>query len=473
MKKSVNWSLLLMRKSILILSFALFLLGAPSSIKANPEYRKVAMDLLEAITSGEFQKATENFDEKMSNGLSHQHLQILWGQLQMQLGKFAAISDYSESRIVDVGTVFINHLVFEKDSLKTLVTVGQNSETNKIEISGFLIQPIEVQLNSKEYVDAGYVDKSKFEEIEIVLPPDSILEGRLTIPKNLSKNQKVPAVVLVHGSAPHDFDETILENKPFRDIAFGLSGNGIAVLRYNKRTLVDKNLDVSTLTINEESVFDAVEAVNFLKKNYSDKIENIYVLGHSQGGFVLPRIANLSKNASGFISLAGNSRPFSESLIDQYEYLWELDKQAAETQEAKDYIDNLKIVELEKVKRLQKNDFDENTPADLLPLGIPPRYYMDIADYNPGKEFSNENRPILFLQGARDYQVTLKDFELWKKELGERPNTTFMLFDDLNHLLQTGVGKSKPAEYEVKQNVDKQVIDAIVNWLNEVQRFNQ
>ena len=472
MKKSANWSLILMRKSILTLSFVLFLLGVhASSIKASPEYRKVAMAFLESITSEEFQKATENFDKKMADGLPHQHLQTFWEQMQMQFGKFVAISTYSESHIVDVGTVFVNHLVFEKDSLRTLVTVGQNSETNKIEIVGFFLQPIEKQSDSKEYVDAEYVDKSKFEEIEIILPPDSILKGRLTIPKNLSKNQKVPAVVLVHGSGPHDFDGTIFENKPFRDIAFGLSGNGIAVLRYNKRTLVDKNLD-ATLTINEESVFDAVEAVNFLKENYSDRIENIYVLGHSQGGFVLPRIANLSKNASGFISLAGNSRPFSESLIDQYEYLFSLNKQDAETQEEKDYIDSLKIVELEKVKRLKRNDFDESTPRNLLPLGIHPKYYMDIADYNPAKEFANENRPILFLQGARDYQVTLKDFELWKKELGERPNTTFILFDDLNHLLQTGVGKSKPVEYSVKQNVNKQVVDTIVNWLNEVQRFN-
>ena len=460
--------IVLVRKSILSLSFVLFLVGTLNGINANPEYRKVAIDLIESLASGEFKNATINFNEKLSSAATHQQLQILWGQLQIQLGKFIAISDYSESHLVDAGTVFINHLIFEKDSLRTLITVELNNETNKIEISGFYIQPIPKKSDGEEYVDAGYVDKTKFEEIEIILPFDSILKGRLTIPINLSKNQKVPAVVLVHGSGPNDFDETIIKNKPFRDIAYGLSSNGIAVLRYNKRTLVDRNLDISKLTINEESVFDAVEAVNFLKKYYSDRIENVYVLGHSLGGFALPRIANLSKNASGFISLAGNSRPISELLIDQYEYLWGLNKQEAETQEAKDNIDSLTIVEMEKVKRLQRNDFDENTPTDLLPLGIHPNYYLNIIDYYPAKEFSNENRPILFLQGVRDYQVTVEDFNLWKKELGEKPNTTFILFDDLNHLFQAGIGKSKPLEYSVKQNVDKQVIDAIVNWLNKI-----
>jgi len=461
-----------MRKSNIILSFIFLLMWMPNSIKANPEYQKVARDLIESLTSGDFNKVTENFNDKLSAGVNQQQVQILWVQLQMQLGKFIAISDYSESHKVDIGIVFINHLIFEKDSLRTVITVEKNSENNKIEVSGFFIQPIEKQPDKKEYIDADYVNKTKFEEIEIKLPPDSILDGRLTIPKNLSKNQKVSAVVLVHGSGAHDFDETIVDNKPFRDIAYGLSSNGIAVLRYNKRTLIDNNLDVSNLTMNEESVFDAVEAVNFLKNNYSDRIENVYVLGHSLGGYTLPRIANLSKNASGFISLAGNSRSFSELLIDQYEYLWGLNKQEAETQETKNYIDSMKIVELEKVKRLQRKDFDENTPKDLLPLGVHPKYYLDIANYFPSKEFVNENRPILFLQGVRDYQVTVADFDLWKKDLGKKPNTTFVLFDNLNHLLQTGVGKSTPSEYSVKQNVDKQIIEAIVNWLNEVQHLN-
>ena len=455
----------LMKKRFFTLSLVLFLVGIPIGIKANPEYRKVVTDLLESLASGDFTKAIKNFNENMSKAVLPQQLQILWVQLQMQLGKFVEISNYSEEHKTDAATVFINHLVFEKDSLKSVITINQNSETKKIEISGFYIRPIENQSVNKEYVDAEYVDKSKFDEIKIILPSDSLLEGRLTIPKNNSKNQKVHAVVLVHGSGAHDFDETILENKPFRDIAYGLSSNGIAVLRYNKRTLVDKNLDVKNLTINEETVFDAVEAVNFLKNYYSDRIENIYVLGHSLGGYALPRIANLSKNASGFISLSGNSRSFSELLIDQYEYLYGLNMEEAETQEVKNYIDSLKKVDIEKVKRLQRNDYDEKTSPNLLPLGIHPKYYLDLANYNPAKEFSTENRPILFLQGARDYQVTIEDFELWKKVLSKKPNTKFILFDDLNHLLQTGVGKSKPSEYSVKQNVNKEVIDAIVKWL--------
>lgn len=62
------------------------------------------------------------------------------------------------------------------------------------------------------------------------------LNGILSLPDIASA--KVPAVVLVHGSGPADMDESIGANKPFRDIAEALSAQGIAVLRYDKRTKI-------------------------------------------------------------------------------------------------------------------------------------------------------------------------------------------------------------------------------------------
>ena len=440
------------------------------TVKANSEYEKSTINMLEAAANGDFEKARIDFDSTMLKALSAQQFQLFWMQLQLQYGKFISVSDFSESQKLENNIFIFSKIIFEHASIKLRTVTTQNKETNKIEIIGFFIDEV-IKTENTEYVDAEYVDKSKFEEIAIDLPFEVILYSKLTIPIGLSENQKVPCVVLVHGSGPSDFDLTIFNNKPFRDIAYGLSSNGIAVLRYNKRTFVDENIDVENLTINEETVFDAVEAVKFLKKNYSAQIGKIYVLGISLGGYALPRIANLldckhiENCADGFISLAGSVRGLGDLLVEQFEYLYGLNKQDAETQEAKNYIDSLKNIEIAKAKRLQKNDFDKNTPSDSLPLGMPARYLLDLADYNPAKEFAKETRPILFLQGKRDYQVTVKDFDLWKKELGKKPNCTFILFDDLNHIMQAGTGKSKPSEYSEKKNVDKQVIDAIVKWI--------
>jgi hypothetical protein len=87
---------------------------------------------------------------------------------------------------------------------------------------------------SGTYKPPPYADSSKFEEREI-----SIGKGIWSLPGTLSLPKGVgffPAVVLVHGSGPHDRDETIGPNKPFRDLANGLASRGIAVLRYEKRT---------------------------------------------------------------------------------------------------------------------------------------------------------------------------------------------------------------------------------------------
>ena len=98
-------------------------------------------------------------------------------------------------------------------------------------------------------------------------------------------------------------------------------------------------------------------------------------------------------------------------------------------------------------------------------LNINAKYWLSLQDYNPVEEFKNEKRPILFIQGGRDYQVTKTDFDLWKNGLN-RPNNKFVFFDDLNHLMQAGNSKSTPKEYETKNFVDKKVIKEIINWIN-------
>ena len=79
------------------------------------------------------------------------------------------------------------------------------------------------------------------------------LDGLLTLPDNA--DGAVPAVVLVHGSGSSNMDEKVGKVTPFRDIAEGLAKQGIATLRYNKRSfsygfkmIMDKNL---TITVKE------------------------------------------------------------------------------------------------------------------------------------------------------------------------------------------------------------------------------
>ena len=60
------------------------------------------------------------------------------------------------------------------------------------------------------------------------------LKGILTLPDNIT--EPVPAVVLVHGSGSSNMDEKVGKITPFKDLAEGLAKQGIACVRYNKRS---------------------------------------------------------------------------------------------------------------------------------------------------------------------------------------------------------------------------------------------
>ena len=121
----------------------------------------------------------------------------------------------------------------------------------------------------------------------------------------------VPAVVLVQGSGPQDQDETIGPNKPFADLAYGLASQNIAVLRYVKRTKqygADSKSD-APFTVKDEVTDDAIAAVALLTKMPEINKKQIYVLGHSLGGMLAPRIAAEDPQVAGIIIMAGTARP--------------------------------------------------------------------------------------------------------------------------------------------------------------------
>jgi len=73
---------------------------------------------------------------------------------------------------------------------------------------------------------------------------------------------------------------------------------------------------------------------------------------------------------------------------------------------------------------------------------------------------------MLILQGGRDYQVTVEDdLSRWKAGIGQRPDVVIRVYDADNHLFFPGSGPSSPAEYELAQHMDPQVIADAVAWL--------
>jgi uncharacterized protein len=294
----------------------------------------------------------------------------------------------------------------------------------------------------------AYSNPASFHEKSVTIGDDEWkLPGTLTLPNG---NGPFPAVVLVHGSGPCDRDETVGGTKVFKDLAEGLASRGIAVLRYDKRTAVyaGKIKGQRDFTIGEETVDDALRAAALLRKQPEVNSQKIYVVAHSLGGYIAPRIADEEKFA-GLVLLAPNARPVEDLMVEQAEYL----KMPATD------IAGIKT-QARRIKALELGDADG--PAL---LGAPPSYWLDLKDYDPVASAKKVALPMLFLQGDRDFQVTAKDQTLWKAGLGSRKDVTFKTYPALNHLFVPGEGPSTEAEYRKPGHVSPEVIDEIAKWM--------
>lgn len=272
-----------------------------------------------------------------------------------------------------------------------------------------------------------------------------------------------PAVTLVHGSGPNDRDETIGPNKPFKDLAWGLATRGIAVLRYEKRTKQCPSqmmAAMATLTVDEEVVNDALAAVEYLRSTPKVDPDRVFVLGHSLGGMVAPRIAARDPRLAGLILMAASTRNLADLILEQNEYLARLDSTVApdEAQALEDL--------RRQVERVKALDFKEGEVI----LGASKAYWADILAYDPVAAARALTVPLLILQGERDYQVTMADFAAWQAELAGRDEVEFKSYPGLNHLFMAGSGQPNPAEYNVASNVARQVVDDIAVWIVREQR---
>lgn len=300
------------------------------------------------------------------------------------------------------------------------------------------------------------------------------LPGLLTVPKNAEG--KIPAVVLVHGSGPQDMDETIfINNKPFRDIANYLSSQGIAVIRYDKRTFKHSLKFVREIgknaTVYEETIEDAILATEILKSDPRIDKNKVFILGHSLGGMLAPRIHAMGGDFAGLILFAGTPRSLLEVMHDQQILYYTETMESEELEKILTLInDGTTKTQLEEQTALIINMSDEEAKAVDGGSGVSCYYYKDLL-LNPAEIFIKDiTVPFLVMQGNNDWQVfTDKDFAMYKKLLGDRSNVTFKLYEGLNHFfMPSTVTKSIDIndEYKIANHIDSQVLTDIADWIN-------
>jgi dienelactone hydrolase len=311
-----------------------------------------------------------------------------------------------------------------------------------------------------EYHPPDYAVSASFGEQQVTVAAGTewALPATLTLPTGKGP---FPAVVLVHGSGPNDRDETLGPNKPFQDLAWGLGSQGIAVLRYEKRTFAHraKSATLANITVKEETVDDALAAVALLRRTPNIDPKRIFVLGHSLGGMLVPRIGLADRgDIAGFVIFAGATRPLEDEWVRQYEYIYGLDGQLTSKEQAE--IDNYKR-QATRIKQLTTADA---TRKELL-LYVPPSYWLDLRGYSPATAALKLKQPLLILQGERDYNVTMDAFHDWQRALAKRADATFKSYPKLDHLFLEGTGPATDADYVRPRNIPKYVVDDIAAWI--------
>lgn len=416
-----------MRYKQLVLSLIAGLLAAQQFPDATAISRK-AMSLLLA---GRYSELEDMFTPEMRAQLTEQ---VLRTQIGPQMRSLGAVEKTGEPVVQPAGqmTAAIINVKFSSAAIDWRFTVGRDGK-----IAGLFFQPAEGS-SSADWQSPAYSRPDSFREREVTVGEGPWkLPGTLTVPG--PAGGATPGVVLVHDSGPLDRDETVGANKPFRDLADGLASRGVAVLRYEKRTKVyaTRMNGARDLTVQQETVEDAVRAVELLRMQPEVAPSRVFVLGHSLGGYLAPRIAYQNPHVAGLILLAANVRPLEDLVQDQLRAI------------------GLSGQDLERAK------------ADVL-RALPESYTNDLKTYSPTQEAEQLSVSMLILQGERDYQVTMRDFDLWRAALASRPNVGFRSYPALNHLFMAGQGRSTPAEYAEAGHVDADVIDQIAGWVKRV-----
>ena len=294
------------------------------------------------------------------------------------------------------------------------------------------------------------------------------LKGILTLPD--VDSSPVPAVVLVHGSGSSNMDEKVGKLTPFKDIAEGLARHGIACVRYNKRSFSyglkmvrDKSL---TITAKEETIEDAILATELLKADSRIDSDKIFIIGHSMGGMLAPRIDIEGGDYRGLIIMAGTPRRLEDVMKEQL----------GETlDQMNPFVRKLASGSINKL--LEKFDGmydvpDEQAKKIKIGNGATLYYFKDMGQTTVAEYMAQVNKPMLIMQGDKDFQVKADvDFAIYKEILKDCDNVTFKLYENLNHAFVNSVygtiSKAKQ-EYNVEQHIGENVIADIANWIKEI-----
>ncbi|GAB3040098.1 alpha/beta fold hydrolase [Oleiagrimonas citrea] len=430
------------------------LVALPSFAQSVPNCMQRSQQLLDALKAHNYAAATKHFDAQVAAVVTPDRLEQVWARgLPMRFGDYDGLAKGQAPKRQPDG-VIVTPLHFARGWFHMRVTCNAKGA-----ISGFRFLPGRTaRPGEAEHAGpkAAHGDWGTSTPIEVTSPWGP-LPGLLTLPKGKGP---FPAVVLVGGSGPHDYDEAIGPNKPFRDIARGLAAHGIASLRYDKRTYAfpQRSERDMRMTIDKEVTDDAITAAHQLASHANIDLRRVFLVGHSLGAMLAPRIGRRDPSLAGLVLLAAPARSL----------LTVIGEQTRELGPGRG-LSPQRIAKAEAARRDERKllaSADPAHPPKGRYLHAPQSYWMSLRDYDQVAVARSLHMPMLFLQGKADFQVSpTHDFARWKQVFANDPAVHFQAYPGLSHLFMHAGKTRTVADYMKPRHVAPKVIDDMAAWI--------
>ena len=439
-----------------ILAFLLTILIClfPLAALAEADTAHLAETVLAKLAQGDCAAVFEDSDEAMQEALgSADGLAAVWAQLTGTLGALESVQATDAGaqggyRVAVADCAFAN-----ADATLTLAFDAQGR------LGSLGLTAMRPREDSETADEGGYIE----EAVTLREGEEDATSGLLTLPEG---EGPFPAVVMVHGSGPSDMDESAYACAPFRDLAHGLARLGVASIRYDKYTYAHpENCLRADFTVDDEYTRDALDAAKLLMEDA--RIGDIYLLGHSQGAMLAPRImAAMQKETGdrlrGGVLLAGSPLPMWE-----LQYHQNLDVLAGLSGETLAENEALIEAEVAKVPALADMSAEELQKQTL--FGISAYYQADEMSVDAVQTAVALDLPLFIAQGGKDWQVRPADgIEAWQSELPQDFDAAYALYPDMTHLLfdLESAPSETPADYlAADARVSEALIEDIAAWI--------
>lgn len=304
-------------------------------------------------------------------------------------------------------------------------------------------------------------------DIDVRVPANGFsLAGTISKPRNVADSLRLPAIVLVGGSAPLDRDATMFGVPVFGQLAAMLADAGSLVLRYDKRGIGQSGGRTESVTLADYAE-DVRAAVKFLSDRRDVDKKRIVLVGHSEGASVALLAASRDKKVAAVVLLAGYSGSGADLVLEQQ----------AQTLARMNVSDLDRTAKVDMQKRIHQavltGEGWATIPADLR-RNADNAWFRSFLAFEPTTVMKDVRQPMLVLHGELDRQVPphhgVRLAELANARKKARP-TELVRLDGINHLLtQAATGEIDEYPRLADKQVSPDVGQAIARWLDTVFR---